>query len=148
MTGARAATNPDAEIRAFGSADVTAAIALWRRTEGLGLNGSDTPAALEIFLGRNPGLSAVAIADGALVGAVLCGHDGRRGTLHHLAVARAWRGRGLASAMIEHCSRALVAAGVPRCNLFIYDDNESGAAFWAGRGWQRMTTWGVMQKKL
>ena len=54
--------------------------------DGIELDVSDSPAALKDFLARNPGLSTVAVLDGRLAGAALCGHDGRRGLLHHLAV--------------------------------------------------------------
>lgn len=95
-------------------ADIESALALWRASEGLGLNESDTPDALTVFLARNPALSAVAIAaDGRLVGAVLCGHDGRRGTLHHLAVAPDWRGRGIARRLVAHGIAGFQAIGIP-----------------------------------
>jgi hypothetical protein len=60
-------------------------LALWQRTAGVGLGDSDTERATGAFLARNPGMSAVAIVGSEIVGAVLCGHDGRRGYLHHLA---------------------------------------------------------------
>ena len=42
---------------------------------------------IRAYLERNPGLSFVARDDlGHIAGAVLAGHDGRRGFLHHLAV--------------------------------------------------------------
>ncbi len=38
------------------------------------------------FLKRNPTTSVVAVEDGKIVGAILCGHDGRRGCLYHVCV--------------------------------------------------------------
>ena len=66
--------------------DLTAVTALWNSTEGVGINESDEPGQLRAFLERNPELSLVARDVSRLVGAVLCGHDGRRGFLYHLAV--------------------------------------------------------------
>ena len=68
-------------VRAFRVEDYDAVIALWRRTEGVGLNESDTRRAIAEFLQCNPRLSFVAEKDGRIIGAVLCGHDGRRGYL-------------------------------------------------------------------
>lgn len=113
----------------------------------MGLGESDTPTALAMFLARNPGMSAVAIADGVLVGAVLCGHDGRRGSLHHLAVVPSARGQGLAGRMLDHCDAALAASGLARCHLMIYVDNAAGQRFWEHRGWQAKP-WRVMQKPI
>ena len=53
--------------------------ALWATCEGLGDGPGDSEAGLTRFLARNSGLSQVVLEDGAIVGAVLCGHDGRRG---------------------------------------------------------------------
>jgi putative acetyltransferase len=135
-------------VREFLSSDIDDAIELWSRSDGVGLNESDTLEALLRFLARNPGLSAVAIAPRELVGAILCGHDGRRGTIHHLAVAPAYRRRGLGSDLLEYCLSRLREVGIPRCNLFLYDDNEGGRRFWERHGWQAAGTWTTWQKRL
>jgi ribosomal protein S18 acetylase RimI-like enzyme len=96
--------------------DLPEVIELWTRTEGVGLNESDSVPALTIFLARNPGLSCV-VRDGAkIVGAVLCGHDGRRGFLYHLAVAAEYRGRGLGTALVEQCLAGLAELSIQKCN--------------------------------
>src|SRR5580692_3692620 len=85
-------------------ADFDDVTALWQKTEGVGLNESDTREAIAIFLERNPGLSLIA-RDGRrkIIGAVLCGHDGRRGYLHHLAVASEHRRQGIGKTLVEAC---------------------------------------------
>ncbi|HXA14825.1 MAG TPA: hypothetical protein VNW23_06825 [Opitutaceae bacterium] len=74
-------------LRALTPTDYDAVFALWQASEGMGLNESDTRDAITSYLVRNPGLSLVAEVENKIAGAVLCGHDGRRGYLHHLAVA-------------------------------------------------------------
>jgi N-acetylglutamate synthase len=143
------ATAKEIQIRALKIDDYGDAIALWKVTEGLFLNESDSRDAITSFLARNPGLSAVAItSEGALVGAVLCGHTGRAGFLHHLAVARAYRGQGIAKKLLEFCMAQLAAANVPRCNIFVYNDDDEGNRFWREQGWGDPATWKVMQKVL
>lgn len=128
-------------------ADVPDALALWRRTPGIGLSESDTPPALAGFLGRNPDLSAIALSPGGLVvGAVLCGHDGRRGYLHHLAVDVAHRKRGIARGLLEHCIACLEGLGILKCNIFLFRDNASGADFWQHNGWSPRDDLRVFQK--
>lgn len=126
--------------------DCDEVLALWRRTEGVGLNEGDTPQGIAACLARNPGLSQIARREGRIVGAVLCGHDGRRGYLHHLAVEPAVRGQGLGSAMVETCLARLAAAGIEKCNLFVYADNEQGARFWTRNGWTERTELKVLSK--
>src|SRR5262249_51053922 len=84
-------------VREFVPSDLDAAIELWAGSDGVGLNESDSRDALLRFLARNPGLSAVAVDAAQLVGAILCGHDGRRGAIHHLVVAPGYRRRGIGS---------------------------------------------------
>jgi putative acetyltransferase len=132
-------------IRVFTPADYEAVIQLWRQTEGVGLGESDEREPLVAFLDRNPGLSRVAVDGTVIVGAVLCGHDGRRGYLHHLAVAKPHRKQGLGKALVELCLRDLAALGIPKCNLFLFADNHTGEAFWQHNGWTRRIDLQVMQ---
>jgi len=135
-----------ASIRAMSIDDYPAVHSLWVSTPGVGLNESDTRSGTAAFLRRNAGMSAVAVADGALVGVVLCGHDGRRGYLHHLAVAATWRKRGIARELLAWCFRELAAQGIPKCNIFLFSDNENGAAFWEHDGWSARADLLVLQK--
>lgn len=122
--------------------------ALWRATEGIGLNDeTDSREGIASYLTRNPAISHVARHQGRIVGAVLCGHDGRRGYLHRLAVARPWRNRGIASALVEVCLAKLASIGIPKCNIFLFADNQLGRAFWNHVAWVERADLKVLQRK-
>jgi ribosomal protein S18 acetylase RimI-like enzyme len=123
------------QITEMTPADYDAAIALWQATEGIGLSGADSRECITAFLKRNPGLSLVARSNGALAGAVLCGNDGRRGFLHHLAVAPEFRHRGIGTRLVETCLSRLGALGIQKCHIFVLADNQEGAGFWQTLGW-------------
>ncbi len=125
--------------------DLGTVTALWNGTEGVGLNESDDAGQLRAFLERNPGLSLVARDGSRLVGAVMCGHDGRRGFLYHLAVLPEYRKRGVGRAMVERCLEALGSLGLLRCNILIYVDNHSGDQFWKRGGWYDRSELKLMQ---
>lgn len=118
------------------AADYPAVRALWESCEGVGLNDADRPEALQAYLRRNPGMSFVARRADAVVGAVLCGHDGRRGYLNHLAVDPHFRHRGIARDLVSHCLEALAKAGIAKCHLFIFNTNQEGRDFWRRIGWE------------
>jgi N-acetylglutamate synthase len=126
--------------------DLAHALELWGQTDGVGLNESDTVDQLTLYLERNPGLSLVARAGNRIVGAVLCGHDGRRGYLHHLAVAPEYRKRGLGRQMVEDCLESLRQIGIRKCSIFLYADNEAGERFWKNGGWSKRTDLQVLQR--
>ena len=134
-------------VSAMTAHDLDAVLALWSQTNGVGLNESDTPDQLRAYLDRNPGLSLIARDGTRLVGAVLCGHDGRRGYLNHLAVLPEYRGRGLGRQMVETCLGTLAALGILKCNIFLYADNEPGEQFWSRCGWAARSDLKVLQRK-
>lgn len=123
-------------------------MALWQRCEGIGLSGADSREAIAAYLERNPGMSFVAMADGKIVGAILSGHDGRRGYIQHLAVDLRWRRQGMARQLVGRCLAVLKAAGIGKAHIFIFTDNESGRAFWESIGWGYRTDIRVVSKNL
>lgn len=125
-----------AAIRPMDVTDYAAVRNLWESCEGVGLNDADQPEALKAYLERNPGMSCVALAGGRVVGAALCGHDGRRGYLNHLAVSPAHRQQGIARRLVAHCLAALQTAGIAKCHLFIFTTNTAGRHFWQHIGWE------------
>jgi ribosomal protein S18 acetylase RimI-like enzyme len=109
---------------------------IWRNAEGICVVSDDSRAGIRLYLARNRGLCFVAAADSRIVGTVLCGHDGRRGILRHLAVIPAYRGRGIGRALVDRCLRALARQGIRKCNIFVMDDNPSGMRFWRRLGYR------------
>ena len=127
-------------VRPMTPDDIVAARHLWEDAEGVEVSEGDSPAELARYLERNPGLSTVATdASGNLIGAVLCGHDGRRGFVYHLAVARSHRGRGVGRAIMQRSLAALKAERVARVLLLVDNDNHGGQRFWSREGWEEMT---------
>lgn len=112
-----------------------AVITLWQRCEGIGLSSADSRESIQFYLARNPGMSFVALHSTEVMGAILCGHDGRRGYIHHLAVDPMQRRKGIGRSLVEHCVQALQAVGIQKCHLFIFHANDDGRAFWEGIGW-------------
>ncbi len=136
-------------IRTMDIADYEAVMALWLATEGMGLGDSDTRPAIAAFLERNPGLSRVLeTQQGEIVGALLCGHDGRRAYLHHLAVARSQRKKGLGRALVEACTADAKTLGIPKCTLLLFSHNEAGHQFWKHEGWSTREDLLVIQKSI
>jgi ribosomal protein S18 acetylase RimI-like enzyme len=112
--------------------------ALWRSSKGIGLHDDvDSKDGIAGYLQRNCGLSFVARQGDRVVGAVLCGHDGRRGYLHHLAVDAEYRKKGIGKALVEQVIAKLQKAGIHKCHIFVFADNDVGRQFWGRIGWSR-----------
>lgn len=110
--------------------------ALWMRTAGMGLREvDDGREGIAKFLARNPGCSFVArTPDGALLGGILCGHDGRRGHIYHTAVELSARDNGIGRALVQQAMAALRAEGIRKATLVAFARNEIGNAFWQRMG--------------
>ena len=121
---------------------------LWEDTDGVILMDTDNAEDLPHYFERNPNISQVALASGVVVGAVLCGHDGRRGYLHHLAVAPGYRGRGLGRDLVAACTQQLADAGIKACNLFVENDNGNARSFWRYHDWKLWQAIRVMSFRL
>jgi len=122
--------------REFSIDDYEAALELWQRVEGVEVAEGDDKEGIAQFVARNPGLSRVATDGSTIVGVVMCGHDGRRGHIYHLAVEPAYRGCGLGKRLVQECLDGLRQVGVVRAIILVADNNRAGAEFWKRTGWE------------
>ena len=122
--------------REFAIADYDAAVRLWNRVEGVEIAEGDSKEDIASYLSRNPGLSRVAEHKQAIVGVALCGHDGRRGHVYHLAVEPAYQRLGLGKRLVDECLHALRSSGIKRAIIMVAEDNVLGRSFWHRCGWE------------
>jgi len=125
------------ELRTMKNEDYDQVYALWKESEGLKLNADDSRESVIHFLERNPALSFVAVDQDNLVGAALCGHDGRHGYIHNLAVKKTHRKQGIGKSMVGRCMFELIKLGIHRCHLYVEGDNQNGINFWKKLGWEQ-----------
>lgn len=122
---------------------------LWKNTPNLGLRSlDDSEEGIRLFLKRNPSTSFTAYQGDRLTGAILCGHDGRRGYIYHTVVLPEYRGRGIASALIGAAVDALKKEGITRVCLNVMETNEQGKSFWINRGWEKKDFLGFYSKSI
>jgi ribosomal protein S18 acetylase RimI-like enzyme len=126
------------DTREFSINDYDAAVQIWERVEGLEIAEGDDRDSVAKFLARNPGLSRVATDGSAIVGVALCGHDGRRGHIYHLAIDPAYQGRGLGKRLLDECLNGLRRVGLKRAIIMVADTNSRGREFWRRRNWEEI----------
>ena len=113
---------------------------LWLTIRGFGIRAlDDSREDIERFIRRNPTTSVVARADGRIVGSILCGSDGRQGTLYHVCVAKEYRRRRIGTQMVGFCMHQLRIMGINMVSLIAFAKNDIGNAFWNKIGWIRKT---------
>lgn len=134
----------DLKIQDMTIDEICGAIALWKRCEGIGLSDADEREPLTRFLTKNPGLCFTAYLNGKLVGTCLCGSDGRRGYLYHLAVDPEARRMGIGKKLVERVFEALKEQDIHKCHIMVFNNNELGLKFWKSTGWTLRTEIAVM----
>jgi N-acetylglutamate synthase len=123
-------------IREFRIGDYGAAVELWNKVEGIEIAEGDSREEIADLVSRNPGSNWVAEDGSAIVGVALCGHDGRRGHIYHLAVEPAYQRIGLGKRLVDKCLSGLRAAGIRRAIILVANNNPRGRFFWRRSGWE------------
>lgn len=125
-------------IRPMREADYEEVHSLWLTIQGFGIRSlDDSREDVYRFIERNPETSVVAVLEGRIVGSILCGSDGRQGTLYHVCVERELRRLGIGRQMVGYCMKALRDMGINKVSLVAFTRNQVGNAFWKGIGWQK-----------
>ena len=128
----------DVQILPMGEEDYDEVRALWMTIRGFGIRAlDDSREDVTRFIRRNPTTSVVARVDGRVVGSILCGSDGRQGSLYHVCVAREYRRRGIGTRMVAYCMERLREMGINKVALIAFASNDAGNAFWRQIGWKR-----------
>lgn len=127
------------EIRTMTIEDYEGVHDLWMTIKGFAIRSiDDSKIGVERFLKRNPSTSVVAVsAEGKVVGAILCGHDGRRGCLYHVCVQEEYRMQGIGKQMVVKAMEALKAEQISKVSLIAFTENDIGNAFWKCIGWTK-----------
>ena len=123
-------------IRAMEIDDYDQVRKLWMSIHAFGIRSiDDSREEIARFLERNPTTSVVAELDGKIIGAILCGSDGRQGSLYHVCVKKKYRRRGIGHSMVVYCMNALKDQRINKVTLIAFTRNDVGNAFWKKIGW-------------
>jgi ribosomal protein S18 acetylase RimI-like enzyme len=133
-------------IRPAAAGDIEAVLELWGGARSAHAVTADTPERVSALLAS--GSLLVAELDGAVVGAVIAAFDGWRGNFYRLAVAPAYRRRGIARALVAAGEAALRARGAPRATALVAFDDDVARGFWAAAGFEVDSVMGRMVRTL
>jgi ribosomal protein S18 acetylase RimI-like enzyme len=121
-------------IAPLADADVEAVVRLWERC-GLTRPWNDPRG--DIALARRGPNSAILVgrSEGALVAAVMVGHDGHRGWFYYLGVDPARQGFGFGRAITAAAEAWLSERGIAKAQLMVRPGNEQVRAFYQALGY-------------
>ena len=143
--------NMETSYRIITPADYDELFALWNQVPETkrAINPvDDTREGITSYMKRNPNTCFGAFLDGKMVGAILTGHDGRRGIIHHLCIDPACRRMGIAGALVEKAEEALKTEGIQKIFCLVFIDNDPANVFWERMGYSTRTNLNYRNKSL
>jgi ribosomal protein S18 acetylase RimI-like enzyme len=128
------------DIRKMTINDYEGLYELWLNTPGMGMRSmDDSKQGIEKYINRNPETCFVAETQNKIVGAILSGHDGRRGYIYHTAVDSSVRHQGIGTKLVNSAIKALKEQGINKAALVAFQTNELGNSFWQAQGFECRT---------
>lgn len=123
------------EIRPFEQADEAQVISLWQECD---LQRSWNNPHLDIARKQaaGDGLFLVAEIDGVVVGTLMAGYDGHRGSINYVGVLPGNRKMGIGRALMSEAEKLLIERGCPKINLHVRTNNLEAVEFYRRLGYE------------
>lgn len=124
-------------IRPYVDSDLEEIIALWELCD---LTRPWNNPEIDIFrkAAQKDGLFLVAVKDEQLIATLMGGYDGHRGWVNYLAVHPHYQRNGIATALIQHLEKRLIALGCPKLQLLIHKENIDVQNFYEQLGYEEV----------
>ena len=100
------------------------------------------------YIRRNPSTCFGAFEDEKMIGAILSGHDGRRGIIHHLCVNEDYKRRKIASTLVKMAEEGLKKEGIQKIFCIVFNNNDVANSFWEKTGYSLRTNINYRNKSL
>ena len=126
----------DWAIRRASEEDIESVLRLWLSAGGPASVGA-TREALSRLLATDRDALLLAEFGDAVVGSLIAGWDGWRGSFYRLAVDPAHRRRGLATALLREGERQLRERGALRLTAIVAEGDAAASGFWTAAGYRR-----------
>ncbi|XOL94713.1 GNAT family acetyltransferase [Enterobacter hormaechei] len=111
------------EIRVFRQEDFEEVITLWERCDLL-RPWNDPEMDIERKVNHDVSLFLVAEVNGEVVGTVMGGYDGHRGSAYYLGVHPEYRARGIANALLNRLEKETDRPWLPENQIMVREDND------------------------
>ena len=126
------------EVRDCSSDELLQVLSLWSAADAEPTI-TDDLSALESLMGFAPKSLLVAVENDAVVGTLIWGWDGWRGSFYRLAVAPASRRQGIATALVREGERRLSQLGARRVAVIAVESAPTAVPFWIAAGYVRQS---------
>jgi ribosomal protein S18 acetylase RimI-like enzyme len=113
--------------------ECAAVLELWREA-GATPSATDDTEQLAGLVNEHGDLFLVAEKNSRIVGSIIAGWDGWRGTMYRLVVLPEHRRQGIAKNLVREAERRLYARGARRVSILVEHEDVLATAFWDSAG--------------
>jgi ribosomal protein S18 acetylase RimI-like enzyme len=125
-----------ATIRSGRHSDVEPVLDLWIRA-GAEPSHTDDVESLGLLITHDPSALIVAESGGSMVGTVIAGWDGWRGSIYRLVVDPPHRRRGTGRQLLLAAEARLSSRGAVRLQAIVVATEPKATSFWEATRWER-----------
>lgn len=122
-------------IRSADHDDLGAVLHLWEAADAEPTHTDDLDALLRLVEHDRGALLVADATDRKVVGSVIAGWDGWRGSIYRLAVDPAYRRRGLGRSLLREAERRVAVLGGRRLQAIVVETDVRAIGFWRASGW-------------
>jgi ribosomal protein S18 acetylase RimI-like enzyme len=122
------------EIRSGEQGDIGTVLALWQAADAEPTH-TDDEAGLATLLAHDHGALLVAEENGRVVGSIIAGWDGWRGSIYRLVVATGHRRSGVGRALLAAAEHRLEERGGRRLQAIVVASDAQATGYWRASGW-------------
>jgi len=123
-------------IRPVEPDELDSVLALWARARSAAARTRDSRGRLGHLLASPNSVLLVAVLERELVGTLIVGWDGWRGSMYRLAVAPEHRRRGIARRLVDAGHAHLVGLGATRVGALVGLEEDAAGALWRATGYE------------
>lgn len=118
------------EIRKFKEGDRSAVIELWE-TCGLTRPWNNPNKDIDRKVQFQPELFFVGTVNPEVIGSVMAGYDGHRGSVFYLAIHPKFQGLGYGQQLLAYIEKVLIELGCPKLNILVRSNNDQVLKFYS-----------------
>jgi ribosomal protein S18 acetylase RimI-like enzyme len=123
-------------IRTARPSDIQSVLTLWIESDAEPTHTDDSNG-LNVLLANDPEALVVAEDGTDIVGSVIAGWDGWRGSIYRLVVSPSHRRQGLAARLLAHAETRLIRVGAVRLQTIVVETEPLAVGFWKATGWEQ-----------
>jgi ribosomal protein S18 acetylase RimI-like enzyme len=122
-------------IRAATTQDTAAILELWQVADAEPTH-TDDAAGVGALLAHDSSALLVAETDDEVIGTVIAGWDGWRGSIYRLVVHPRYRRSGVARSLLSEAESRLAERGARRLQAIVVESDAQATGFWRAATWE------------